>query len=131
MLDQATNGPDSLFVDNRNDQTPTVVELITPRLGYFGRTGGYHNPVVGRALRVSQRPITNDDLHLPEPVVLEALPSGLRQVGFELDGYNTTFLANNGGEQCGVVPGAGADFEDPVPRFEVTQLQHGGDNRGL
>jgi hypothetical protein len=80
---------------------------------------------------VAERAVAVDDGHVARSGRGEAGAGASDDVGIEVDGGDLASVADQVREQAGVVAGASADLQDPLPRFDLQLFQHHRDDRRL
>ena len=118
-----------IALTDRDDQSTAIGELVAQ----FGRDGrcrrGHDDPVVWRAVRVAEAPVSESDLDpVVEPKRGQARGRLLGQVGVALQARH---VRAKPGQDRRLVAGAGAEFQDPIAGSGCEQLGHPGDHPGL
>ncbi len=115
----AKGGPD------RDNKSAAIFELVFKVRGNFRGGGGDNNGIERGEFRPAQIAVATFDPNLPIPESGQPFRGALGQFR---DQFDTVDFMCEGGEDGGLVSGAGAYFQQPLAGFDTRGLGHEGDN---
>src|SRR5690606_14213708 len=119
-------------VEGEGEQETTIgLELGQPLRGNVPAGGGEDDAVIRGVWGVAAHAVAGNHLDAVETGLGEMGAGGINQPFVDVDRGYAALLADEVGDEGGVVAGAGANLEHVVARLEVELLEHDGDHGGL